>query len=157
MKWYAMRVPNPVLTNAVAMKNAATTSQTTVLPKPPVASPMVSVPESTANETDTNARAPIGIGRRMMPTMVATKTARSCQARGSTPSGVGTSQIRAPTSATTPSLVASTRAGRAVCRDASSAMRHRKCICHGGASPLSPPRGVSPRAPGGPRSGPATA
>ena len=89
MKWYAMRVPSPVLTKAVAMKKAATTSHTTVLPKPAVASAIVSVPESTANAAATNATAPIGSGRRTMPTIMATKTASRCHARGCTPAGSG--------------------------------------------------------------------
>ena len=112
MKWYAMRAPSPVLMKAVAMKNAATTSHTTVAPKPAVASPMVRVPDITAKATATNAMAPIGSGRRMIPTMVATNTASSCHARGSTPAGVGTSHSAAPTAATTTSRAASTRAVR---------------------------------------------
>ena len=107
-----MRAPSPVLTNAVAMKNAATTSHTTVFPNPAVASAMVRVPDITAKATPTNAIAPMGRGRRMMPRMVATNTARSCHARGSTPSGVGTSHTAAPTAATTPSRAASTRGAR---------------------------------------------
>ena len=107
------------------MKNAATTSHTTVLPKPPVASAIVSVPESTANATATKARAPMGIGRRTIPTIVATNTARSRNARGSTPSGAGTNQIRPPARITAPRLAAFARAVGAVCRDASSAMPDR--------------------------------
>ena len=126
MKWYAMRVPSPVFTKAVAMKKAATTSHTTVLPKPAVASAIVSVPVSTATPVATNAVAPIGIGRRTIPTIVATKTARSRQARGSTPAGAGASHSSAPTRTTTPSRAASTRAVRADCGSAaSSAMRQR--------------------------------
>ena len=112
MKWYAMRVPSPVLTKAVAMKKAATTSQTTVLPKPAVASAIVSVPESTATATAISATAPIGSGRRTMPTMVATKMASNCQARGSTPAGSGTSQIATPTAQTAARRAVSTRARR---------------------------------------------
>ena len=109
MKWYAILAPNPVFPNAVAIKNAATTNHTTVLPKPAVASAMVSVPHTTAKATATNAVAPIGIGRRMMPITVATKTARRCHALGSTPIGTGTSQSTAPTQTTTANRSASTR------------------------------------------------
>ena len=109
MKWYAILAPKPVFTNAVAMKNAATTSQTTVLPKPAVASAMVNVPETTAKATATNAVAPIGIGRRMMPITVATKTASRCHPLGSTPLGTGTSQSTAPTQTTVANRTASTR------------------------------------------------
>jgi hypothetical protein len=38
--------------------------------------------------------APIGKGFRMMPTIVAMKIANKCQALGSTPTGLGTNQIR---------------------------------------------------------------
>ena len=74
------------------MKNEATTSHTTVLPKPAVASEIVRVPESTAKAAATNAMAPMGMGRSMIPAIVATKTARRCHARGCTPDGAGTSQ-----------------------------------------------------------------
>ena len=79
------------------MKKAATTSQTTVLPKPAVASAIVRVPESTAKAAATKATAPIGMGRRMIPTIVATKMANRCHARGSTPDGIGTNQSAVPT------------------------------------------------------------
>ena len=109
MKWYAIRAPSPVFTNAVAIKNAATTNQTTVLPKPAVASAIVSVPETTATATATNAVAPIGIGRRMMPITVATKTANRCHPLGSTPAGTGTNQSTVPMHTTVASRKASTR------------------------------------------------
>ena len=70
---------------------------TRLLPKPAVASAMVKVPERTAKAAAANATAPIGMGRSMIPTIVATKTASRCHARGSTPDGTGTSQSAAPT------------------------------------------------------------
>ena len=103
------------MTKAVAMKNAATTSQTTVLPKPAVASAIVSVSVSTATATAISATAPIGSGRSTMPTMVATKMASSCQARGCTPSGSGTSQIATPISAVAARRTASTCVVRLAC------------------------------------------
>ena len=127
MKWYAMRVPSPVLMNAVAMKKAATTSQTTVLPKPAVASAMVRVPESTATAIAINATAPIGRGRSTIPTIVATKTASSCQARGCTPAGAGASQIATPTSTTAARRAVSTRGVRPLAFT-SPPMRYSQCL-----------------------------
>ena len=58
---------------------------------------IVKVEESTAKAAATNAMAPMGIGRRTIPTMVATKMARRCHALGCTPDGTGKNQMVAPT------------------------------------------------------------
>ena len=88
----------------VAMKKAATTSQTIGAPKPAVASSIVRVRVRTATPVATRATAPIGRGRRMIPAMVVTKMARSFHASGSTPTGTGRSHSPTPTRAVATSL-----------------------------------------------------
>src|ERR1700719_510685 len=72
------------------MKKATTINQMVLFPKPLRAWLMVSVPESAVAAIPNKAIAPMGNGFVMMPTMVATKIANRCQARGWTPEGGGT-------------------------------------------------------------------
>ena len=139
MKWYAMRVPSPVFTKAVAMKNAATASQTTVLPNPAVAS----ADRQRAGEHG-DARRHEGGGAhrhraqdRCRPSWRRRRRG-SCHARGSTPAGAGMSQMAAPARTTTASRAASTRAVRAVRGAPSSAMRHRNGQDRGAAGKTGP-------------------
>src|ERR1700720_3871211 len=75
------------------MKKATTINQMVLFPKPLRAWLMVSVPESAVAAIPNKAIAPMGNGFVMIPTMVATKIANRCQARGWTPDGGGISQM----------------------------------------------------------------
>lgn len=57
------------------------------------------------NVSDRNATAPIGIGCRIKPAMVATKMAKSVQAFGLKPSGHGSIQITKPRPSTISQLL----------------------------------------------------
>ena len=95
-----MRLPSPVLIKPREMKKATTISQIVLLPNPLSAWLMVSVPESAVVAIPSKAIAPIGSGLTTIPTIVATKIARRCQALASTPDGGGTNQIITPTTNT---------------------------------------------------------
>jgi hypothetical protein len=83
--------------NPLANKNAATINQTVVSAKPDKASAGLSTFSNTLSEMLVNAMAPMGIGFRMKPTIVATKMANKCQACAVIPAGIGPNQMPAPT------------------------------------------------------------
>src|SRR6478735_5962787 len=93
----ASRAPSPVLMTPREMKNATTISQIVVFENPDSASAGSSTPVTTVATRPTIVTAPIGSGRAMTPTMVATKIANMCQAGASTPAGGGTNQSTTPT------------------------------------------------------------
>ncbi|MEZ4560841.1 MAG: hypothetical protein R2854_31130 [Caldilineaceae bacterium] len=73
-----------------------TISQIVELPNPLSESPMLKVPVSAVTVIPVSATAPMGMGFKMMPTMVPTKIANKCQASMATPSGGGINQMTAP-------------------------------------------------------------
>ena len=75
------------------MKKATAISQIVLFPKPLRVWLMVSAPEIAVAAIPNNAIAPIGNGFVMMPTIVATKIANICHARGWTPDGGGINQM----------------------------------------------------------------
>lgn len=95
-KWYARRLPRPVLMNPRAKKKASAISQGMGSPKAENAAEKVRVLVRTDAPRPINATAPRGRGWVMMPTMVARKIARSCHALRATPAGAGMNQIRTP-------------------------------------------------------------
>ena len=92
----AMRRPRPVLMKPRERKNAQTMSQIVPLPKPIKASFVFRMPKKAQSVSERKATAPIGMGCRMKPAMVATKTAKSFQAAGERPAGTGQNQMTIP-------------------------------------------------------------
>src|ERR1700722_1879913 len=88
-----MRLPKPVLMKPREIKNATTMSQMVLFPKPLSAWLIVSVLVSAVASIPNKAIAGMGNGFVIIPTMVATKIANKCQARGWTPDGGGISQM----------------------------------------------------------------
>ena len=73
-------MPKPVLIKPSANINADTINQIVVLEKPASASPVFITPKIGKSVMAIRAMAPMGIGCRMKPAMVAIKMARSPQA-----------------------------------------------------------------------------
>ena len=96
-------MPSPVLVKPLAMKNAATISQTVDEENPVSACAIVSVFVSTRAVMPRMATPLTGSGCAMKPTTVATKIASRCQAFGSIPAGGGANQMAAPIRKTRPS------------------------------------------------------
>ena len=81
-------------------KNAETISQAVVFANPLSTSGSVNVRVASATARLRKVTAPSGTGLLTRPTIVATKMASRCHARGSTAAGGGTSQMATPTAAT---------------------------------------------------------
>ena len=86
-------------------KKAQTMSQIVPFPKPISASLVFRMPRMAQKVRDRNATAPIGMGRRINPAIVATKTAKSVQAFGESPSGHGNSHTASPRASTISQLL----------------------------------------------------
>jgi hypothetical protein len=103
IKLYAILVPRPVIINPLAIKNARPINQMVEFPKPLkaltidfVGSPGAKTCVTAQSVIPIIAIVPIEAAFEMIPTMVATKIARRCQAFGWTPSGAGMNQIASP-------------------------------------------------------------
>ena len=92
----AIRRPKPVLINPRDRKKAHTMSQIVPLPKPISTSLVLRIPKKAQIVSDRNATAPIGIGCKINPAMVATKMANKCYAASESPCGQGRNQMTAP-------------------------------------------------------------
>ena len=85
----AILFPKPVLIKPLERKKAQTINQMVPLPKPINASPVLRTPVTAQNVRSKKATAPMEIGCRINPAMVAIKMANRCHALGVKPSGVG--------------------------------------------------------------------
>ena len=91
-----MRLPRPVLIKPSANMKADTINQIVVLENPASASPVFMIPRMGSKVSAISAIAPMGIGCRIKPAIVAMKTANRPQAWAVTPAGAGINQMIAP-------------------------------------------------------------